>query len=154
MTNVSIEAFFLERQKQLTMQVHLYALVDGLLFADAAGGSSPRRSHAAAALFDGTPDASLAEAGPWLFDWERESGSVRHSLSAMAGGSTGVSWLISAYPIESLADELRRRLDVRLRRTHAAGSRQSRPEAGPGRNSGDTPVERVRHGSAARHPVR
>ncbi|HEF5783824.1 hypothetical protein WK80_14265 [Burkholderia multivorans] len=114
MTNVSIEAFFLERQKQLTMQVHLYALVDGLLFADAAGGSSPRRSHAAAALFDGTPDASLAEAGPWLFDWERASGSVRHSLSAMAGGSTGVSWLISAYPIESLADELRHRLDVRL----------------------------------------
>ncbi|KWH19604.1 DUF4123 domain-containing protein [Burkholderia multivorans] len=114
MTNVSIEAFFLERQKQLTMQVHLYALVDGLLFADAAGGSPPRRSQAAAALFDGTPDASLAEAGPWLFDWERASGSVRRTLSAMAGSSTGVSWLISAYPIESLANELRRRLDVRL----------------------------------------
>ncbi|WP_230964529.1 DUF4123 domain-containing protein, partial [Burkholderia stagnalis] len=29
-------------------------------------------------------------------------------------GATGVSWLISAYPIESLADELRNRLDVRL----------------------------------------
>ncbi|MDN7965852.1 DUF4123 domain-containing protein [Burkholderia multivorans] len=63
------------------MQVHLYALVDGLLFADAAGGSSPRGSQAAVALFDGTPDAALAEAGPWLFDWERASGSVRHSLS-------------------------------------------------------------------------
>ncbi len=32
----------------------------------------------------------------------------------MAAGPTGVSWLISAYSIESLADELRHRLDVRL----------------------------------------
>ncbi|KVV27670.1 hypothetical protein WK80_14210 [Burkholderia multivorans] len=114
MADVSIEAFFVNRQQQLTMQAHLYALVDGLLFADTAGGSPPQRSQAAVALFDGTPDASLADAGPWLLDWERASGGVRHALSAMAGGSTGVSWLISAYPIESLADELRRRLDVRL----------------------------------------
>ncbi|KVZ09034.1 hypothetical protein WL80_01305 [Burkholderia ubonensis] len=114
MSDVSIEAFFFKRQQQLTMQVHLYALVDGLLFADAGDGSPPQRSQAAVAMFDGTPDASLADAGPWLFDWERASGGVRRALSAMAGGSTGVSWLISAYPIESLADELRRRLDVRL----------------------------------------
>lgn len=65
-------------------------------------------------MFDGTPDASLADAGPWLLDYERAGGNVRRSLAAMAGGPTGVSWLISAYPIESLADELRRRLDVRL----------------------------------------
>ncbi|WP_175751967.1 DUF4123 domain-containing protein [Burkholderia ambifaria] len=114
MTSNSIEAFYFTRQQQLTMQVHLYALVDGLLFANAAGGSPPQRSQAAAALFDGTPDASLADAGPWLLDYERAGGNVRRSLAAMAGGPTGVSWLISAYPIESLADELRRRLDVRL----------------------------------------
>ncbi|MBU9586053.1 DUF4123 domain-containing protein [Burkholderia multivorans] len=114
MTDVSIEAFFVKRQQQLTMQVRLYALVDGLLFADAAGGLPPQRSQAVVALFDGTPDASLADAGPWLLDWERTAGGARHALSAMASGSTGVSWLISAYPIESLADELRRRLNVRL----------------------------------------
>ncbi|KWE79362.1 DUF4123 domain-containing protein [Burkholderia territorii] len=114
MGDISIGSFFATRQQQLTMLVHLYALVDGLLFADAAGGSAPERSQGAVALFDGTPDASLADAGPWLLDWERTPGSIRHALSAMAGGSTGVSWLISAYPIESLADELRRRLDVRL----------------------------------------
>lgn len=114
MTGNSIEAFYFTRQQQLTMQVHLHALVDGLLFADAAGGSPPQRSQAAVALFDGTPDASLADAGPWLLDHERAGGNVRRSFSAMAGGPTGVSWLISAYPIESLADELRRRLDVRL----------------------------------------
>jgi len=114
MTDVSIEAFFFKRQQQLTMQVHLYALVDGLLFEDAAGGSPPQRSQAAIALFDGTPDASLADAGPWLLEYERASGTTRRALSAMASSSTGVSWLISAYPIESLADEMRGRLDVRL----------------------------------------
>ena len=114
MTGNSIEAFFFKRQQQLTMQVHLYALVDGLLYADAADSSSLQRSQSAAALFDSTPDASLADAGPWLVDYERASGNTRRTLSAMAGSSTGVSWLISAYPIESLADELRHRLDIRL----------------------------------------
>ena len=36
MTENSIEAFFFKRQQQVTMQVHLYALVDGLLYANAA----------------------------------------------------------------------------------------------------------------------
>lgn len=68
MTDVSIEGFFFKRQQQLTMYVHLYALVDGLLFADTAGGSPPERSQAAVALFDGTLNASLTDAGPWLLD--------------------------------------------------------------------------------------
>ncbi|OJB37514.1 hypothetical protein BGV57_23285 [Burkholderia ubonensis] len=114
MTDTTIEAFFAKRQQQLTMQVHLYALVDGLLYADAADASPLQRSQSAVALFDGTPDASLADAGPWLIDYERAAGAIRQTLSIMASGSTGVSWLISAYPIESLADELRNRLDVRL----------------------------------------
>ncbi|KVT58002.1 DUF4123 domain-containing protein [Burkholderia ubonensis] len=114
MTDTTIEAFFAKRQQQLTMQVHLYALVDGLLYADAADASPLQRSQSAVALFDGTPDASLADAGPWLIDYERAAGTIRQTLSIMASGSTGVSWLISAYPIESLADELRNRLDVRL----------------------------------------
>ncbi|MGY4730697.1 DUF4123 domain-containing protein [Burkholderia pyrrocinia] len=114
MTENSIEAFFLKRQQQLTMQVRVYALVDGLLYANAAHGSAPQRSQSAVALFDNTPDASLANAGPWLVDYEHASGNTRRALSTMANGSTGVSWLISGYPIESLADELRSRLDVRL----------------------------------------
>ncbi|KVP78232.1 hypothetical protein WJ94_15230 [Burkholderia ubonensis] len=114
MTGTTIEVFFAKRQQQLTMQVRLYALVDGLLYADAADASPLQRSQSAVALFDGTPDASLAEAGPWLIDYERAAGAIRQPLSIMASGSTGVSWLISAYPIESLADELRNRLDVRL----------------------------------------
>ncbi|KVD15437.1 DUF4123 domain-containing protein [Burkholderia ubonensis] len=114
MNDTTIEAFFVKRQQQLTMQVHLYALVDGLLYANAAAASSLQRSQSVVALFDGTPDASLADAGPWLIDYGRATGSIRQTLSTMARDSTGVSWLISAYPIESLADELRNRLDVRL----------------------------------------
>lgn len=114
MTENSIEAFFFKRQQQLTMQVHLYALVDGLLYADAANGSSPQRSQSAVAVFDSTQDASLADAGPWLIDYERAPDNTRQTLSAMASSSTGVSWLISGYPLESLADELRSRLDARL----------------------------------------
>ncbi|WP_176047406.1 DUF4123 domain-containing protein [Burkholderia sp. BCC1644] len=114
MTENSIEAFFFMRQQQLTMQVHLYALVDGLLYADAANGSSPQRSRSAVAVFDDTQDATLSDAGPWLFSYEHAPGRIRQTLAAMAAGPTGVTWLISAYPIESLADELRRRLDVRL----------------------------------------
>ncbi|VWB13267.1 hypothetical protein BLA6860_00443 [Burkholderia lata] len=114
MTENSIEALFFKRQQQLTMTVHLYALVDGLLYANAANGSTPQRSQSATAVFDGTQDASLADAGPWLFAYERAAADIRRTLSTMASSSTGVSWLISAYPIESLADELRSRLDVRL----------------------------------------
>lgn len=114
MTDTSIEAFFVKRQQQLTMQVHLYALVDGLLYTDAADGSSIQRSQSAAALFDGTPDASLADAGPWLIDYERATGTIRRTLSALASGPMGVSWLISSYPIDSLADELRTKLNARL----------------------------------------
>ncbi|AXE92848.1 DUF4123 domain-containing protein [Paraburkholderia terricola] len=114
MAGNSIEALFSERQQQLTMRVHLYTLVDGLLYADAANGSSPQRLRSAVAVFDNTPDASLADAGPWLIDYERASGNIRRVLSAMASSSAGVSWLISGYPIEPLADELRSRLDVRL----------------------------------------
>ncbi|MCA8331662.1 DUF4123 domain-containing protein [Burkholderia cepacia] len=88
MTDVSIEGFFFKRQQQLTMQVHLYALVDGLLFADAGAGSPPQRSQAVVALFAGTPDASLADAGPWLVDWERASGGVRRTITAMADVAT------------------------------------------------------------------
>ncbi|RQR45607.1 MULTISPECIES: DUF4123 domain-containing protein [unclassified Burkholderia] len=120
MADISIESFFATRQQQLAMQVHLYALVDGLLFEDAAGGSPPERSQGAVALFDGTSDASLADAGPWLLDYERAGGNVRRSLSVMASGPAGVTWLISGYPIESLADELRGRLDVHLPDGHTA----------------------------------
>ncbi|WP_186239583.1 DUF4123 domain-containing protein [Burkholderia gladioli] len=112
MALTAIQAFFDARQQQISTTVRLYALVDGLLYADQAG--VPQRSQASVALFDQTPDASLADAGPWLFDYELAGGATRAGLASMAAGADGVSWLISAYRIDALADELRRRLDARL----------------------------------------
>ncbi|MGS1024364.1 DUF4123 domain-containing protein [Burkholderia glumae] len=112
MDSTAIQAFFDTRRQQLSTTVHLYALVDGLLYADQAG--VPQRSQASVALFDQTPDASLADAGPWLFDYELASGATRTGLASLAAGAGGVSWLISAYRVDALADELRRRLDARL----------------------------------------
>ncbi|MGN4070209.1 DUF4123 domain-containing protein [Burkholderia gladioli] len=60
----AFQAFFDTRQQQLLTTGRLYALVDGLLYADQAG--VPQRSHASLALFDQTPGASLADAGPKL----------------------------------------------------------------------------------------
>ena len=92
----------------------LYGLVDALLYERAAGSPPLERSTSVVALFDGTPDASLADAGPWLIDFERTSHGVRQSLLNMGARSEGVSWLISAYPFEALAHELRGRLDARM----------------------------------------
>lgn len=85
----AFQAFFDTRQQQLLTTGRLYALVDGLLYADQAG--VPQRSHASLALFDRTPDVSLADAGPWLFDYEFASGAMRAGLALLAAGAGGAS---------------------------------------------------------------
>lgn len=112
MVQTIIQEFFAHRQQQLAATVRLFALVDGLLYGERA--YPLQRSRAAIALFDGTPDASLADAGPWLIDCDRVDASTRNALAAQAAGSTGVSWLISAYPLDALATELRPRLDAKM----------------------------------------
>jgi hypothetical protein len=102
-----------ERQRAHSAQeMHLYALVDGLLCAGATPQVMLRRSSAAIALFDGTDDESLADAGPWLLD--ATPAQSRHPLRRLANSDSGISWLISTTSIATLADELRDRLDVRL----------------------------------------
>jgi len=113
MTSPNIESYFATRRQQITTPTRLYALVDGLLYKEI-GGCLPDRSPACIGLFDGTPDASLADAGPWLIDYEFAPAAVRHTLGVMAAGPSGVSWLISAYVTGALADHLRANLDVRL----------------------------------------
>ncbi|MBN3848727.1 DUF4123 domain-containing protein [Paraburkholderia sp. Ac-20342] len=114
MSTSNIEVFYAERSREISNPTRVYALVDGLLYGEANGGQVPERSEQCIALFDGTPDASLADAGPWLIDYAAAPGTVRGALAAQAAGSTGVSWLISAYQIAALADNLRDNLDVRL----------------------------------------
>ena len=120
MVPAKIEQYLAQRQAQASLHVRLYGLVDALLYDRASGTPPLEHSTSAIALFDGTPDASLADAGPWLVDFENTSRAVRQSLLNMGARSEGVSWLISAYPFEALAHELRGRLDVRMPDGHAA----------------------------------
>jgi hypothetical protein len=114
MSTSKIEQFVIHRRQQISLRVRLYALIDGLLYASTNGTSPLERSSVAIAIFDGTPDESLADAGPWLIDYERAPSHIQHSLNILAAGPNGVSWLVSAYPFEALATELCERLDVRL----------------------------------------
>lgn len=114
MQQSKIENYLVERQAQTSLPVRLYALVDALLYKRSPNTAVLERSEAAIALFEGTADASLADAGPWLIDFEHVSADMRRTLLELATGTDGVSWLISAYPFPSLAQELRERLDVRM----------------------------------------
>jgi Domain of unknown function (DUF4123) len=109
-----IENYLAERQAQTSLPIGLYALVDALLYERRTHPAALKRSEAAIALFEGTADASLADAGPWLLDFEHVSADMRRTLLELAASTDGVSWLISAYPFPSLAQELRERLDVRM----------------------------------------
>ncbi len=66
------------------------------------------------ALLDATPDASLADAGPWMFDCERIDSDTQTALARLARSEYGVSWIVSAYQVRQLASELRQRLDATL----------------------------------------
>jgi hypothetical protein len=111
---LKIETYLAQRQEQATVSVRLYALIDALLYAATPDASALERSTATVALFDGTPDASLADAGPWLIDFEQAPIATRSALLRLAAGTAGVSWLVSAYPFLSLAMDLRERLDVKM----------------------------------------
>ncbi|WP_186206330.1 DUF4123 domain-containing protein [Burkholderia gladioli] len=106
-----IETYFQQRQAQASLPLRLYALVDALLYGR---GEQVKRPAATIGLFDGTQDASLADAGPWLIDFESATDSVRQVLFSMGGRADGVSWLVSAYPLPDLAHELTGRLDARM----------------------------------------
>lgn len=111
MQPAKIEVYFAQRQAQASLPMRLYALVDALLYGR---GETVERPAATIGLFDGTPDASLADAGPWLIDFADASSAVQQSLFTMGAGADGVSWLISAYPFPALAEELAGRLNARM----------------------------------------
>ncbi|WP_186214799.1 DUF4123 domain-containing protein [Burkholderia gladioli] len=114
MEPLKVERYVAQRQAQASLPVKLYALFDALLYARAPNTTPLQRSAACMALFDRTPDASLADAGPWLVDLDATTATMQRALRGLADSADGISWLISAYPLPSLADELRERLDVRM----------------------------------------
>jgi len=108
---MDIQVIFSTLQQRVSLPLRLFVLVDGLLYSEL-GGSAPKRAgESAMALLDGTPDATLAEAGPWLFDYATIGGDDRGVIGQLAQGEYGVSWIISAYQPHQLAGELRERLD-------------------------------------------
>ncbi|WDD91888.1 DUF4123 domain-containing protein [Burkholderia sp. FERM BP-3421] len=109
-----IHTFFAAWQQRAGLPVRLFALADGLLFSELGGSAPQRAGESAIALLDGTPDASLANAGPWLFDYATVEGPVQCVIEQMARGEYGVNWIISAYRPGQLAGELRERLEGAL----------------------------------------
>ncbi|KVA01068.1 hypothetical protein WI40_00820 [Burkholderia ubonensis] len=111
---MSIQVIFSSWQERASLPLRLFALADGLLYSETSGSAPVRSGESAMALLDGTPDASLADAGPWFFDYERTNSTTRDVLTCLAQGEYGVNWIISAYQPRLLANELRERLDATL----------------------------------------
>ncbi|MEQ6349963.1 DUF4123 domain-containing protein [Ralstonia pseudosolanacearum] len=93
--------------------LRLYALVDGAQYQLQIGRPILPRS-CMASLFEGTADAPLAHAGPWLVDVERADTELVSDLGRMETWAPAVSWLIAQTDLPGLAELLRQQLDVRL----------------------------------------
>jgi hypothetical protein len=90
----------------------LCALVDGLAF-EQVHGERMEQGPGCVALFDGTDDAALAYAGPWLVDAAQHQ-ELRDQLLAHEATAPQVSWLIAGVPFDGLVQLLRLKLDVRM----------------------------------------
>ena len=93
--------------------LRLYALVDGAQYATHRGQPLAIGSGHCA-LFDGTPDAPLAHAGPWLLDAERIGQTLVQDLMRLEQAAPAVTWLMAFADLRGLAQVLRIHLDVRL----------------------------------------
>ena len=65
------------------------------------------------ALFEETPHAALAAAGPWLIDVSRHA-ELAEALAKIEDARPLVSWLITPLTFDGLADLLRLKLTVKL----------------------------------------
>jgi hypothetical protein len=110
----TIEDHLASRQSVSSLPLRVFALVDALLYENVSGAPALKRSESHVALFDDTPDAPLADAGPWLIDVLDSFTGTRRALATLAAGPLGVSYLISAYSHHDLAQELRERLNAKM----------------------------------------
>lgn len=93
--------------------LRLYGLVDGLQYETHRGERLEDRPGFAS-LFHGTPDSSLAHAGPWLVDVKDVSDTAIADLADLERRAPSVTWLISEADLHGLAQLLRLQLDARL----------------------------------------
>lgn len=91
----------------------LYCLVDGAQYLQRIGKQFTP-SNGAVALFQGTPDAALAFAGPWLIEVGAVEATRVDELVEFERTSHGISWLITYQNLEGLSQLLRLFLDVEL----------------------------------------
>lgn len=106
----------MERLTALRVRVptlRLYALVDGAQYQQKRSAPMPRL-HGTAALFDGTVDAPLAHAGPWLVDAEQADAALVSDLARIEREVPGVTWLIAEADLTGLTQLLQLKLDARL----------------------------------------
>lgn len=91
----------------------LYCLVDGAQYLQRIGKHFAASANAVA-LFQGTPDAALAFAGPWLIDVGVDGEARVAELVELERASHGISWLIAYQDLEGLSQLLRLHLEVEL----------------------------------------
>lgn len=105
-----------DRYLQLATQrraLRWYALVDGLQHRRIMGDGLRCLPGMNRALFEGTEDAALADAGPWLHDLCADPAPAT-GWAKLERAAPAVSWLITAMDLEGLAQVLRLKLDVTL----------------------------------------
>jgi hypothetical protein len=98
---------------------HVLALVDGVKYEQHAGRQLAPEERVMVSLFAGTEDSALAHAGPWLInpatarDWLAD-------LDELEQATPGVIWLITAEPVEQIAEKLRPHLNIKDSRGRSA----------------------------------
>ncbi len=94
-------------------ELRLYALVDGYQYEQHASERIASLAGINRALFDGTEDAPLSHAGPWVYDMSKCS-ELAPNLANLERALPAVSWLITALDLEGLSQLLQLKLDAAL----------------------------------------
>lgn len=99
--------------RQEIASLRLYALVDGAQYETK---RDERITHRPGfySLFEGTPDAPLAHAGPWLVDTESVDEAFVTDLAQLELETGIVSWLIAPQSLEGLGQLLQLNLDTKM----------------------------------------
>ncbi len=100
--------------QQRNSALQLYALIDGAKYAERFGESLAAVGGRCHSLFDGTGDAALSDAGPWLLDTAQVTAQQLAELVQLEQDAPALSWLIAPQTLEGLAQLLALRLDMCL----------------------------------------
>jgi len=94
--------------------LRLYALIDGLKYAERFGEQLAPVGGQCCSLFEGSGDAALAHAGPWLLATAQMTAGRLAELAQLEQDMPALSWLIAPQTVEGLAQLLSLRLDTHL----------------------------------------